>query len=293
MMKVMKCDVLINLGSRSAKQSVTKVMAALENAGFEVRRRYEITKSTSLSSAISSIRDDSPGLLIIGGGDGTVSAALGQLAGQDLEVGIVPLGTTNNYARSLGITTDIDEAVEIIKQSPARPVDLGLVNDQYFSNVSSIGVSAAIARSVTPTMKRRYGRLAYAIAGLKVLVSHKSMFVKLQDIDGELSVVMETHQIIIANGRYHAGREIAQDAAIDNGQLLIFALGGGSKVSFLRHMVDFYFGKRRQIRHSSYFVGRHIRVSTDSSQLLEVDGEVTDATPVVASVARAALRVRF
>ena len=114
----------------------------------------------------------------------------------------------------------------------------------------------------------------------------------LEDKDSELQLHLETHQIIIANGRYHAGKEIAKDAKIDNRELIIFALGGRSKISFIFHMIDFYIGKRKSIRHTSYLTGKSIRLHTSSPQSVELDGEVKFITPIPIEVTAGAVKVR-
>src|SRR5690606_1581152 len=129
-------------------------------------------------------------------------------------IGIVPLGTTNNFARSLDLPLTTHEAVAVIANSPARSVDLGRVEQQYFTNVVGIGLSALVARDVNNQHKQRFGRLAYAFVGLAHFIRHKPFFVTVTDKDNELELHFETHQVIVANGRYHAGREIAEEAGV-------------------------------------------------------------------------------
>lgn len=287
----MECDLLINTGSRTARQG--EVLRALERSGFVVKKVHSVSRQQPLSTVLSAIKRRRPALLVVGGGDGTVSSILSRLAGEAIEIGIVPLGTTNNFARSLGLPLTIDGAVATIKACKGHPVDLGMLNGMYFANVASIGISADIAHKTTDAAKRRWGRVAYALMGLRSLWTHRPFTVTVEDARRNLTVTLETHQLIVANGRYHAGREIAQDAAIDNGQLLVFALGGISKLSLMKHMLDFYFGSRRRIVHASYYIGRNIRITTSEPHPVEIDGEVKKMTPVRASVERSAIKVRF
>lgn len=289
----MQCEVLINKNSRTARKQSTEVLRSLDKAGFTVTKTHAVTRRHPLTDALSAIKRRQPALLIVGGGDGTVSTVLSRLAGEPIEIGIVPLGTTNNFARSLDLPLDISGAVKAIKKYQSHPVDLGMINGMYFANVASIGISADIARHVSDTLKRRWGRLAYALVALGRIPAHRPFIVTLEDIQRNLTVTFETHQVVIANGRYHAGKEIAKDAAIDDGQLLVFSLGGRSKISLMKHMLDFYFGSRRRIVHASYFIGRNITMTTSEPRQIEIDGEVRKKTPVAASVEQAAIRVRF
>jgi diacylglycerol kinase family enzyme len=159
-------------------------------------------------------------------------------------------------------------------------------------NVAGVGISAQIAKTVTNEQKKRFGRFAYAINGIRQLFVHKPFMATIEDKDNELQLHIETHQLIIANGRYHAGKEIAIDAKIDNRELIIFALGGRSKFSFMIHMIDFYLGKRKSIRHTSYLTGKSIVLHTSSPQSVELDGEVKFVTPIPIEVTAGAVKVR-
>lgn len=285
-------DLLINTGSRTARQQSRLIVEALETNGFSVGRIYKIGRKHPLDQALRSIKRRKPSLLVVGGGDGTISSVLDKLVTSDIEIGLIPLGTTNNFARSLGIPLDIDGAVHTLRTKKARSIDLGHVNGEYFTNVAGVGLSAEIARAVTDAQKRRFGRFAYLAVGLQLFFRYKPFFVTLEDPDRELSITVETRQVIVANGRYHAGKEIAEDAKIDNSQLIIFALGGHSWLSFLKHMIDFYVGKRRKVRHASFYIGRSVTLSTSRSTLVELDGEVKTKTPLKIGVASGSVRVR-
>ena len=247
---------------------------------------------SELPLLVKRVKRRKPKLLIVAGGDGTVSYVAGHLVKTGIEMGVIPLGTTNNFARSIGLAPDIDNAVKVIAECPARPVDIGMVNRRYFANVTGVGVSAEIAERVTDGIKKRYGRFAYVVTGFSVLMNHKPFRAVVADKDGELQLNLETHQLIIANGRFHAGREIAQDAKVDNRELIVFAIGGRSRLSLLWHMVDFYIGRRKSVQHSSYLIAKNIRISTDTPMSLEMDGEVQMTTPIRAKVAADAILVR-
>lgn len=288
----MEAELLINFRSRSGRLAKAALLDALDREGIVLQRCHELTAGASLMRILGGIRKRRPVLLIVAGGDGTMSDIAGHLAGTGIEIGLVPLGTTNNFARSLNIPLQLPAAVRVIASQPAQPVDLGKLNDEYFTNVAGIGLSALIAHHVTNKAKRRWGRFAYAIVGIRQLITHKPFAVTLKDKDGELEFSFETHQVIIANGRYHAGKQIAIDAKVNNRELIIFGLGGPSKLNFLWRMLDFYLGKRKQIMHSSYIVGRDIVLRTSTPQRVELDGEVKYTTPLTATVRHGAILVR-
>lgn len=292
MVKSIKAELIINTGSRRGRAALPVIQASCKQHNIDLVKINLLKKDTSLKATINDIIKRRPELVLVGGGDGTMSDAVDFFAGSSIEIGVLPLGTTNNFARSLGLPLELDATIAAIKSGTVSNVDLGKINEEYFVNVAGVGVSAMIAKHVTDHQKRKLGRFAYAVNGIVQLIRHKPFLATIEDKDGELQLHLETHQIIIANGRYHAGKEIAKDAKIDNRELIIFALGGRSKLSFIIHMADFYFGKRKNIRHSSYLTGHRITLRTNTPQLVELDGEVKFTTPIPIEVTAGAVKVR-
>jgi YegS/Rv2252/BmrU family lipid kinase len=286
-----KIHLLINTASRNGRQLFDQVLTTLKEHNLEPLKVHKLTKGDDLAVVCRRIKRAEPTLLIIAGGDGTISQSIHYFANSSIELALVPLGTTNNFARSLEIPMEIDAAVQIIARAKATAVDLGVVDGQHFANVLGVGLSAGIAKTVTPASKKRYGRLAYALSGLKQL-SKPAFEVTVTDKDHELKMNFETRQLIVANGRYHAGKVIAQDATIDSRELVIFALGSRSRISFLKHMLDFYFGPRKRIIHGSYVIGTDFSVSSKPDQYVEIDGEMIGKTPKHISVAPRAIKIR-
>lgn len=287
-----KAELLINFHSRSSRQAYERIVYTLENAGFTLTYINKITKDVSLHDLLAGAEKRKPKLLIIGGGDGTISDVVDHLVGAKIDIGIIPLGTTNNFARSLRIPLDIDGAVAVIKNQPARTVTLGKMQDDYFTNVAGIGLSALIARNVTDKAKKRWGRFAYAIVGMQQMFLHQPFLATIRDKDSELVVHTWTRQLIVANGRYHAGKLIADDTSTNDGQLVVFSLGNKSMPSFLWNMFDFYVGKRAKVSDAAYFIGSNIVVETSTPQQIELDGEIKFETPVTAKVSSGTIKVR-
>lgn len=289
----MKAELLINPRSRRAKQAVAPIIQGLTSRGFTLTAVTKLKKRDKLDNVLSGILTRNPKLLIVGGGDGTISEVVDHVAGKEITLGVLPLGTTNNFARSLNIPLDIDGALDALQNSRAQKVDLGNVNGDFFTNVTGVGLSARIARNVTNTTKRRLGRAAYAVVGLLSFATHTPFRATIRDVHGGLQVHVETHQLIIANGRYHGGRLLAKDASVDNHELIVFALGGRSKLSFAKHLLDFYIGPRKNVAHASYMIGRNFEIITDTQQPVELDGEVKLSTPIHASIEAAAVKIRY
>jgi diacylglycerol kinase (ATP) len=162
--------------------------------------------------------------IIAAGGDGTLNEVINGI-GEDLgaaRVGLLPLGTGNDFARSIEMPTDLDAAIEVIRAGHTREVDLVRVTSdevRYFVNVSAGGFSGLMNEKLTPEMKKTWGPLAYlrsAAAALPELRAYRTTLA----LDNTESITMELYNVVVANGRYVAGgRLIAPEASIDDGLL--------------------------------------------------------------------------
>lgn len=236
-----------------------------------------------------------PDLLVVAGGDGTVGTAAGLLAHRDTALGVIPLGTMNNFARSLGVPLDLPAAVRTIAAGKVADVDLGRVDHaggaEVFATLTSVGVSVEVARRTPHQLKRLIGPAAYAATALAVLPAHAPFQATVRAGDGR-SQSFFTHQLNVANGRFHAGRVIAADASIDDHQLVVYRLGrrgrAGLSVATLAHVVR---GASRHLAGTAFLATSQVHLVTDPVLAVEVDGEVRARTPITVSTEAEALRV--
>jgi YegS/Rv2252/BmrU family lipid kinase len=288
----MGVELLINTASRRGKDAADDVIAAVKTAGITPTTIHRLNNPARLHTLLAAIKQRQPSLLIVGSGDGTISDVVDELVGTKIELAVIPLGTTNNFARSLHIPLDIPGAAKMAATSPARAIDLGIVNGDYFSNVAGIGISAEVAATIPNGLKKRYGRLAYAIHGCKLLLKHRPFHAVISDKHNKLTLNVKTHQLIVANGKYHAGTQITADTSVESRELVIFKLGGTSRLSFVWHMIDFYLGQRKSVAHTSYLVAKDVSVTTDRPISIELDGEVKERTPANVQIKPRVILVR-
>jgi diacylglycerol kinase (ATP) len=163
-------------------------------------------------------------LIVAAGGDGTLNEVINGIGENlgDAAVGLIPLGTGNDFARTIGVPADIEQALELIRAGETRPVDLVRVTSdevRYFVNVSAGGFSGLVNEKLTPQMKKTWGPLAYlrsAAAALPELRAYQTTLA----FDNAESLRIELYNVVVANGRYVAGGTlIAPDASIDDGLL--------------------------------------------------------------------------
>jgi diacylglycerol kinase (ATP) len=281
---------VVNTRSRQGLRLYRTACGLLEASGFDLLGLFPAGRPDELYAGLAAAVDMRPDLLVVGGGDGTLSLAARYLAFQDIALGVLPLGTTNNFARSLGIPLTVTAAVEVLTGGKVADVDLGEAGGVYFTNLVSVGLSGHVADTVPHSLKRVLGSVAYPLAALAGLPGHRPFRAVVRA--GEERRVVTTHQLNIANGSFHAGRPITADASADDRLLVAYSLGDASRGTLvgaiIRHVLS---GARRSYTEPAFLVSGQMHLSTDPPLPLVIDGEVHGRTPVGITMAANALRV--
>jgi YegS/Rv2252/BmrU family lipid kinase len=295
---------VINTRSRRAAAAHLRLRALLAAHAVPLTAELPVADPAALPDVLQAAVAMNPNLLIVGGGDGTMATVVDYLAYADIALGVLPLGTTNNFARSLGLPLDLRGAVRTIGSGVVADVDLGHVTGAHsagddggdygdgdlFANLASIGLSVQVAHRTPHALKRRLGRAAYGLTGLRALPGHHPFHATLITPGGQQD--FWTHQLNIANGRYHAGRAIARDASIDDHQLVVYRLGDHLRTGLSAAMISQLIrGARRDLATIPFLVTPTVDIHTDPPLDVDVDGEVHGTTPITVRTAPEALRV--
>lgn len=286
---VKKALLLINHHARKGKQQVVTVRQQLQSLGIELLEQ-EMPPPDQLSDVIRRYGGEVD-LVIIGGGDGTVNAAIAGLIDTQLPLGLLPLGTANDLARTLEIPLDIAQACQVIAAGNPQQIDVGWVNGQHFFNVASLGLSVKITRQLTKEVKKRWGVLAYAVSAFQVLWKSRLFHAEIRLADGQVHRV-KTIQIAVGNGRFYGGgMAVAPDAAINDGRLDLYSLGLEHWWQMLALFPLLHRGHHASTPWSDSWKGQEFYVQTRRPRSINTDGEITTATPAHFRVLPRALRV--
>jgi diacylglycerol kinase (ATP) len=274
---------LVNQHARRGGEAIDAALAVLAAGGVEVEE-HDYPKKDPIPEAIRA-RAGAFDCVIVGGGDGTLHAAAPAL----VETGL-PLGTGNDMARSLGIDPDPVAATRMIAAGQTRAVDLGEVNGHLFGNVASIGLSVELAQGLTAATKRRWGRLGYALAALRVLRRLRRFTAELAH-NGRTARV-RTVQVAVGNGRhYGGGMTMAARAALDDGLLHGYSLEvrhGWQLLALVPALRRGCYDAWCVVRS---FACRELQVRTRRPRPVNADGEIITATPAQFRVHPGAVRV--
>ncbi|MGS2616129.1 diacylglycerol/lipid kinase family protein [Micromonospora sp. LZ34] len=281
---------VVNAHSRRGRRRYEGARSQLIAAGFSLLGTYPVDRPAELEQTLAAAADLEPDLLVAGGGDGTIGTAARLLAHRDIALGLLPLGTTNNFARTVGIPLDLDAAVAVLTDGKVIDVDLGLVGDMRFTNHVGVGLSADVALRTPPRLKRATGRLAYPLTALALLAGHRPLRATVRAEGREHEFV--THQLYVANGGFHAGRPITADADADDRLLVAYPVGGPTRRELLRDTArNAATGHRRTLGEEPFLAVRQLWLETDRPAPVEVDGELYGETPIRIGLDPNALRI--
>ena len=282
---------IINTRSRKGRELYEDAVEALKAAGMPLIHAHAVEDRQKTIDLLLSEIEYGANLVIIGGGDGTLSDCAEQLAGTDVAMGVLPLGTGNTLARSLGIPLDLEGAAKTLVAGHIINMDVGRCNGKTFLNSVTLGLSSEIAHALTPEVKKKLGQFSWPIIGFKILARHRALTLRVKA--KESSYVVRTHQLVVANGRYIAGPVAASgDAAINDHTLKVFVMGRSSKKSLFKIGLQWLAGRHTNSDEAKYFETQSVRIESLRGRVAaDLDGEINTHTPLEITIEPNALRV--
>jgi diacylglycerol kinase (ATP) len=285
---------IVNTRSRTGERAFFQALDHLQEMHVPLGVTYPIRDPARLPEAVQEVLGDGYEFLILGGGDGTVSSVVDFLADRGTLLGLLPLGTANDFARTLDIPEDIEEACKLIANGKVVDIDLGLAGDNFYVNVASVGLSVEATRALSPWLKKSTGPLAYPVAAIRAFLKHEPFSAKLTFPEGDHEPVEYDRllQVAVGNGRFYGGGMIvALESGIDDKTLDIYAIDLGRRrdlIGAVRYLKSGDFIKTDGVHN---FRTPRVRLETDPDLPVNIDGEVVTRTPQDFSVAQNALNV--
>jgi YegS/Rv2252/BmrU family lipid kinase len=278
----------MNTKSRSGQDALKSAIEGLRNHGINPMH-MDCSSRDQLSPLIAE-HGPQADMVVVGGGDGTLNAAAAGVLKAGRPMGILPTGTANDLARTLGISTDVNGAIRIISAAHTRFIDIGSVNDSLFFNVASIGLSAELAQELTRDVKRRFGKLGYALAAIKVLSQARPFRATISDSSGSFRSV--TLQVAVGNGRFYGGGNIvASGAQIDDGALDLYSLEFLHAWRLVLLFRSFRRGEHKELSDVRAVRDTHFEIRTRHPRPVNADGEIVSETPAIIRILPKALEV--
>jgi YegS/Rv2252/BmrU family lipid kinase len=280
---------LVNAKSRHGEAAFEEARDKLEAAGLDLLDAHVVQNPEIMEPVLKAAIAKAP-MVIVGSGDGTLSSAVDHFVGQDTVFAVLPLGTANSFARSLGLPLDMEGATQVIAYGRRKRIDLGMINGDYFANVAALGLSPLIADTVPHWLKRYFGIFGYVAWASRVAFKFRPFRLRITLDDGS-EVKSWATEARIANGTHHGGVLLVENARLDSGEMIIQAVTGRSLAHLAWSWFTTLFRLRQRAQTVTEWRGRRMILDARPSQKISIDGEIAARTPVVVEVARGAIEV--
>jgi len=281
---------IVNANSRRSRDWKQQISELCQELNIDIAREHYIKSRQDFIKVIKQENKRSPDLLIVGGGDGTVQGVINEIDFEKTTLCVLPLGTVNNFARSLGMDKDIKTSLSNIKKGKVKKVYLGEVNGYKFTNLAAIGLSVKVAQNVSDKTKRIFGRLAYYVQGVYEIIMHKPFLCEINVDNGETRIFY-THQLVVANGKFNGKVRFTPGANIHAGHLMVIVFGRDKRRwVHLKNILHFIVpswvkGQPLAIR------AEKISIHTKPARAVEIDGEPVTNTPAEFRIIEKSLKV--
>ncbi|HLS61232.1 MAG TPA: diacylglycerol kinase [Virgibacillus sp.] len=266
-------------GRETFKRDLSMVLEKLEIAGYEASAHATTCEGDAKEAALQAVerRFD---LIVAVGGDGTINEVINGIAEQSYrpQVGIIPAGTTNDFARALDIPRDVKAAVQIIIDAHSMNIDIGRVDEQYFINIAGGGELTELTYEVPSGLKTVLGRLAYFVKGIEMIPFLKPTRTKIE-YDG--TVIDEDIMIfLLANTNSVGGFEkLAPEARLDDGYFDLFIIRKINLAELIHIATLALRGAHLENKNVIYAQAKHVIVTPDDKMQLNIDGEYGGMLP--------------
>ena len=280
---------IVNAKSRKGRHLFREACRLLREAGVELSRTDAVRDPKRFAGSVKAAVEAGTPMVIVGGGDGSISSSVDHVVGTDTIFAILPLGTANSFARTLGIPLDLPGAVDVIANGRTRTIDLGMIDGDYFANCATIGIAPQIAETVPHGLKAWLGRPGYLLWAAWQLVRFKSFLLTVGE--GDAAETIEAVEVRIANGPYHGGVDLVDDARLDSGRIVVQIVTGATRRNLVWSWTLSVLGHPARAQTTRDFTGEAIHIATKPQLAISIDGELLARTPVTARIARRAIRV--
>lgn len=227
--------------------------------------------------------------IVAAGGDGTINEIVNGIAGHNVTLGLLPLGTMNVFATELGLpANNLERCWNIIVQNRTQRVDLPRANRKYFVQLAGVGLDAQAVKETSRAFKRNFGPVSYLISAVQI-ASRTPPVLRIESDDAASA---EGSFVLVGNGRLYGGRfPFFKQAMMNDGLLDVIVFKRLGYVDIIRYLQNVVFTPQISSPEVDYFQTKHLQVSSEENVPVEIDGELTGHCPVEFRIRAGGLRV--
>ncbi len=277
-------------GENLILSKLDKVISLHQEAGYTIVP-YRITAGEDVGVALNDIKDGNYKYILIAGGDGTVDSVVNAMAksGISLPIGILPVGTANDFSKFLGMPSDVEEACKQILSSEVKSVDLGSINDKYFVNVASTGLFTDVSQKTDVNLKNTIGKLAYYLKGLEELPNFRKLHVDISSKEVEFNG--EMYLLLVFNGATAGNFNLATRADACDGLLDIIMFKAVQIYELLPLFIKVLKGEHLDSNKVLYFKTDYLKVECHEDIVTDIDGEKGPDFPLEIKCIKGGLKI--
>lgn len=274
-----RAALVVHAASRTGQEAYELARRRLEAGGLTLAETHPVQDPARMADVVRDLIDGGVDLVVMGGGDGTINCVSSLLQDPEVVLGLLPLGTANDFARTVGVPLDLGEACDTILTGEVVDVDLGMLGGRRFVNVAQVGLAVGVTRLMDDRVKKVFGSAAYPLTALVAFARHRPFSVHLEFPDGDADDVDidDLLQVAVGSGVYYGGgNAVSPFAAIDDRALDVYAIPRGGlrrRWHVLRWFRSGRFVESEQVYHTRT---RRVRVVADPPQAVSIDGELVE-----------------
>ena len=280
---------IVNTHSRRGEEQFAGLQGLMEKAGVPIAASHGIKDPARMKPTVEQALAEGADLVIVGGGDGSISGTIGAMIGSEAIFAALPLGTANSFARGLGLGPDIEQAVRAIAEGHSVWVDLAEIDGHMFANSAAIGVPPVIGDTIPQRLKNWFGRFGYLGWAIYSLVRFRPFRLILESPQGREECWAT--EVRMLNGQYTGGIKVSDEAELDDGAIVVQIVAGKSKFALARDWYLRMLGLRSRPGMAREIKLKEARIEARPPQKVAIDGEVLARTPFDLRMHRHAVRV--
>lgn len=277
-------------GENLILDKIDKIIQLHQEAGYSIIP-YRISKDSDVSEAFEDFKRNNFSYILIAGGDGTIDCVVNAMAklGISVPIGIIPVGTANDFAKFLGMPLDIIKCCKQIINSHPTAVDLGSINDKYFVNVASTGLFTDVSQKTDVNLKNTIGKLAYYLKGLEELPNFRKLDIKIKSNEVEYEGKM--YFMLVFNGQTAGNFKLATKASATDGYLDVIIFKAIPIIELIPLFVKVLKGEHLDSDNVIYFKTDNLNIECNEDIVTDIDGEKGPDFPLNIRCIKSGLKV--
>lgn len=277
-------------GENLILDQLDKVIKIHQEAGYTIVP-YRIDKEVDVINAFNDFKENNYYYVLIAGGDGTIDNVVNAMTkcGVSVPIGILPVGTANDFGKFLGMPSDISKACRQILSSEVTAVDLGSINDKYFVNVASTGLFTDVSQKTDVNLKNTIGKLAYYLKGLEELPNFRKLDIKIKSAEMEYEGKM--YFMLVFNGQTAGNFKLATRSDATDGQLDVIIFKAIPIIELIPLFVKVLKGEHLDSDNVIYFKTNNLYIESNEDIGTDIDGEKGPEFPLHIKCIKGGLKI--